>query len=84
MATQPVTDRLRRVFSDSLSLQVPSNETDLIDGGLLDSLALVELLFQIEREFEIEVSFDDLDIESFRTVDRIAQFIENANQANAA
>ncbi len=83
MATD-ITDRVRRIFSDSLSVQVPANDTDLIDGGLLDSLALVELLFQVEREFGIEVSFDDLDIENFRTVERIAQFIERANQANAA
>lgn len=77
-------DRIRRIFSDSLSVQVPSDEADLIDGGLLDSLALVELLFQIEREFGIEVSFDELDIENFRTVERITQFVERAGQANAA
>ena len=83
MATDS-SDRVRRIFSDSLKVDVPSDETDLIDGGLLDSLALVELLFQVEREFGIEVSFDDLDIENFRTVERITQFIERANQANAA
>ena len=84
MAAEAVNDRVRRMFADALRVQVPSDETDLIDGGLLDSLALVELLFQIEREFGIEVSLDDFDIESFRTVARIGQFIERANQANAA
>jgi acyl carrier protein len=44
----------------------------------------VELLFQLERTFGIEISFDELDIENFRTVDTIAGYIEMTNRSNAA
>ena len=84
MATEAVTDAVRRMFAEALKIHVPSDDTDLIDGGLLDSLALVELLFQIEREFGVEVSLDDFEIESFRSVALIADFVERANRANAA
>jgi D-alanine--poly(phosphoribitol) ligase subunit 2 len=73
-----VTDRVQRLFLETLNLQVPSPDTDLIEGGLLDSLALVELLFALEREFDVTIALEELDIDSFRTVNRIAQFVDGA------
>jgi D-alanine--poly(phosphoribitol) ligase subunit 2 len=73
-----VTDRVQRLFVEALNLQVPSPDTDLIEGGLLDSLALVELLFALEREFGVTIALEELDIDSFRTVNRIAEFVNGA------
>ena len=78
MATEAVTDRVQRLFVEALNIQVPSPETDLIDGGLLDSLALVELLFAIEREFDVSIPLEELDIDTFRTARGIADFVESA------
>ena len=72
-----VTERVQRLFLDALNIQVPSEETDLIEAGYIDSLALVELLFAIEREFSVTVPLDDLDIDSFRTLDRISELVAN-------
>jgi D-alanine--poly(phosphoribitol) ligase subunit 2 len=74
--TEGVTDRVQRLFLETLNLKVPSPETDLIDGGLLDSLALVELLFALEREFDVTIALEELDIDSFRTVNRISEFVD--------
>jgi D-alanine--poly(phosphoribitol) ligase subunit 2 len=76
-----VTDRVQRLFVETLNLQVPSPDTDLIEGGLLDSLALVELLFALEREFAVTIALEELDIDSFRTVNRIAEFVDGARPA---
>jgi D-alanine--poly(phosphoribitol) ligase subunit 2 len=81
VATEGVTDRVQRLFVETLNLQVPSPETDLIEGGLLDSLALVELLFALEREFEVTIALEELDIDSFRTVNRIAGFVNGGRPA---
>ena len=78
MATEAVTDRVQRLFVETLNLQAPSPETDLIEGGLLDSLALVELLFALEREFGVSIALDQLDIDTFRSVRTIAEFIDGA------
>lgn len=83
MASEAVNDGIRRLFVQALNIEVPSEDTDLIDGGLLDSLALVELLFAIEREFGIRIQLDELDIESFRTVERIGEFVERSLAASA-
>ena len=49
--------------------------TDLIESGLLDSLALVSLILDLENTFSIIVSYDDLDINHFRTLSSLSNFI---------
>jgi len=72
-----VTDRVQRLFVETLNVEVPSPDTDLIEGGLLDSLALVELLFALEREFAVTIALENLDIDTFRSIRTIAEFVEN-------
>jgi acyl carrier protein len=76
VATEAVTDRVQRLFVETLNVEVPSPDTDLIDGGLLDSLALVELLFALEREFAVTIPLENLDIDSFRSIRSIAELLE--------
>ena len=68
-------DQLSRLFAEKLNVEVPSVETDLIDTGLVDSLTFVEFLAQLEAGFGIQVSLEDLEIDRFRTISRIAGFI---------
>jgi acyl carrier protein len=70
---------VQRLFRDVLNVEVPSTDTDVIDTGLLDSLALVELLAAIEEEFGIELPLDGLEVESFRSVDTIAAYVGSLN-----
>ncbi len=69
--------RIERIFREALSIEVPSPTMDIVDAGLLDSLALVTLLFEIEQQFAITIPLDELDIESLRTVEQIAGVIES-------
>jgi methoxymalonate biosynthesis acyl carrier protein len=73
-----VSERVRLIFVETLNIQVPSDETDLIDGGLLDSLALVELLVEIEELFGVSIAVDGLDIDDFRTVRSITRVIDQS------
>jgi len=71
-----VVERVLRLFGDELLIDVGSATTDLIETGLLDSLALVELIAAIEQEFQVDLALDALDIDAFRTVESIAAFVE--------
>ena len=62
------------LFADRLHVHVPSVDTDVIDTGLVDSLTFVEFLAQLEREFGVELSLADLELDRFRTIARIADF----------
>ena len=68
-------EQVADVFLRSLNLDVPSPDTDLFETGLLDSLAFVELLVGIEREFGVTTSVDDLEVDNFRSIARIAEFV---------
>jgi acyl carrier protein len=70
-----VETRIARILSASLHLDIPSVETDLFETGAIDSLAFVEFLLRLEREFGITVTVEDLEIDHFRTIRRIAQFV---------
>jgi methoxymalonate biosynthesis acyl carrier protein len=70
-----VTDRVQRLFVETLKTTAPAPETDLIESGVLDSLALVELLFALEQEFGVTIPLEELDIDSFRSVESIAGLV---------
>ena len=78
-----VNEEVRAIFAESLSIAVPGDDVDLIDGGLLDSLALVELIMEIEQRFGLSIPFDTLDIDDFRTVQRIGAVIHANNGAGS-
>jgi acyl carrier protein len=73
--TLALQQQVAALFSEKLNLDVASVETDLIETGLLDSLALVELLARLEESFDVSISPDDLELENFRSIDSIARFI---------
>lgn len=75
MASADLHDRILDLFSSALNIEVPSVETDLFECGVLDSLAFVELLLQLEREFGVAAALDDLQPENFTSVARIAEFV---------
>jgi acyl carrier protein len=67
--------QFRAFFSEKLSVEVSSVDTDLVQTGILDSLALVELLTYIEEEFEAEISLEDIGIEDFLSIAKIAEYV---------
>ena len=66
---------LASLFPEALGIDPPGEDVDLIEGGVIDSLALVELLFAIERHFGIEIPPDRLEVERFRTIGRLAELV---------
>jgi acyl carrier protein len=72
---------ITRLFEERLNLEVPSADTDLFESGALDSMAFVDLLAQIEREFGVEVALGDIEMDNFRSIGRIAGFIETRRRA---
>jgi acyl carrier protein len=68
---------LRNLFAAGLHIDVPAPNTDLLMTGRLDSVGMVELLLQLERRFGLRVGMEDLDLEHFRSLASIAEFIRN-------
>ena len=49
--------------------------SDLVGGGLLDSVAMVELIVWIEDKYKFRVNIEDLTPEVFGTVELIAEYV---------
>lgn len=67
--------QIRKLFEEKMELEVSSMEDDLLNMGILDSLGLMNLLLHIENEFGLQISIDDLELDNFRTIATIAEFI---------
>jgi acyl carrier protein len=76
--------RIAKLFLEKVHLEIPSVETDLLDTGVVDSMAFVDLLYHLEQEFGITVSIDDLDIDNFRSIEKIAKFVATRNGTHSA
>jgi D-alanine--poly(phosphoribitol) ligase subunit 2 len=44
--------------------------------GLLDSAAILELILWVENEFDLEVDQEDLSLDNFGTISKMADYIE--------
>lgn len=71
-------ESIAQLIREVLFVEVPAHDTDLIEAGLLDSLGLVSLITELEVDLGFELPLDDLDVDSFRSVARIAAFVESS------
>lgn len=51
---------------------------NLIESGILESLALMQLLASLEEEYKIEIDIDDINEENFSTVKDIVNLIKKS------
>ena len=75
MTARTLQDRIGDVFVQHLQIQPPSPDSDLIDTGTIDSLTFVDLIAHLEQEFSIRIPLDNLDLNHFRSIARICEFI---------
>ncbi len=69
--------RLRDIVMHTLDVSPPAPETDLVETGALDSLALVELLVAVEQDFGIRFAPEELEIERFRSLAALAELVDS-------
>ena len=74
-------DRLRNLIADKLDVNIGYDDIGpdvaLLEGGLkLDSLAIVELITQIEGTFGFEFAEGDLNMDVFASLRRLAELID--------
>ena len=82
--TAATVEQLSRIFADVTGDEPPGPDLDLVDGGLLDSLALVELLFAIEQELGVEIPAGRLEVARFRTLASIAELVAECRALDAS
>ncbi|MBB6522257.1 acyl carrier protein [Pseudoteredinibacter isoporae] len=72
-----------REIADYISLQTGNSigpETPLLDSGILDSIAIVELLIFIEESYSVKIVADDVNSFEFGNVLSICRLIARKNR----
>lgn len=54
------------------------DDYNLLDGGVIDSLAVLKVLAWLEKEFEISMDDVDLSPTDFQSITAMASFVERA------
>lgn len=80
MVPEDIEERIKGTIISTLGLaiaaaEIGSNEL-LFDGDLsLDSMASMEIIIGLEKEFKIEIGDEDLQVDIFGSVRTIAEYI---------
>jgi len=57
--------------------QTITDDTSLLESGLLDSLGILELTTFLSERYGIEIEDEDFTADNFSTIGRLAAFIES-------
>jgi methoxymalonate biosynthesis acyl carrier protein len=77
-----IQSRIATLFSEKLRLKAPPPEADLFKTQILDSLKFVVLLVELEKVFGTRVSLEDLEVDNFRSIERIAEYVASRTSTN--
>lgn len=76
-----IEDLLRQHILEELLFDQPnarlSNDDELLEKKIIDSMALVRLISYIEEHYDIEVDDEDLKLENFKTINHMKNYIEH-------
>ena len=72
-------ERIREFIKKNLSVYdddvVLGDDDNIFELGFVDSPFAIQLVCFIEEEFKIRIGDDDLDIDNFTSINRIAEFV---------
>ena len=75
MNTETVKASTREFFSRHIPNQSLSDDEDIFASGFVNSLFAMQLVMFVEKEFDLTVEDDDLNIANFRSIDAIADLV---------
>ena len=70
-----VKSTIRKFIQKVTRKQEILDDEDIFQGGIVNSLLTVQLMMFIEKTFQIRIDNDDLNLENFRTMNKIEEYI---------
>ena len=67
--------QIRTFILSSIALPGLTDDDNLFESGIVNSLFAVELMTFLEKAFAIEVTMDDLEIANFQSISASAAFV---------
>ena len=57
-----------------------SDDEDIFQGGIVNSLLTVQLIMFIEKNFKVLIRNDELNLDNFRTLNKIEEYIQTKRE----
>jgi acyl carrier protein len=61
---------------DTLAEKI-ENSTDLLNEIDIDSLQLINIILQIEDKLDVEINFDEFDMNNLKSIDSLCRYINS-------
>ena len=78
-----IRDRIASYVEELSRESAPDHSWNLFEQGLLTSLDVLSLVSFLESTFALDISGDDVDMESFGTIDGLVALVETKQAAVA-
>jgi acyl carrier protein len=75
--------KIRKFLSRFFRKHEIGDHEDIFELGVINSLFAMQLVLYLEKEFEITVDTSDVDLDNFRTIEKIVQFVEKKREMTA-
>jgi len=76
-----VKQRIKSYLSEFVEIESLNDDDNLFETGMLNSLFAMQLVLFIEKEFDFQVSNENLSIDNFKSIDAIAGMITSEEVA---
>ena len=69
-------EKIRDILSSILGETFTYDGENMIEDGMIDSVEMMELVAELEREYNIEIEPEDIIPENFKTIDTIVELVD--------
>lgn len=76
-----IKDVIYKIFAENnIDINNVNGSVSLISSGILDSMTFVNILLAIEEELDIEIDFENIDINSIVTIKNLCDIVSKMIQ----
>lgn len=72
-----IKEKVRKFMDRFFRNQEITDDENIFEKNFINSLFAMQLVLFIEKEFGVEISNDDLDLEKFKSINSICELIES-------
>ena len=81
MDSRNIKEIIFKIFAENnINIDNINEDDSLIEKGILDSMAFVNILLTIEEELDIEIDFENIDINSIVTIKNLCDIVSKMIQ----
>lgn len=80
MENTEIKEKVRKFIGRFFRNQELADDEDIFEKGFVNSLFSMQLVMFVEKEFDVVIENEDLDLDNFKSIDSISELIESKMQ----